>query len=76
MWWTIAKAMCPAISNPKINRLITQSEKGKIMFEINEMEVQMVAGGVIASAWVDGDYWVRYDDGKVQRFESDGGVRF
>ncbi len=46
------------------------------MFEINEMEVQMVAGGVIASAWVDGDYWVRYDDGKVQRFESDGGVRF
>ena len=46
------------------------------MFEMNEIEVQMLAGGVIASAWVDGDYWVRYDDGKVQRFTSDGDVLF
>ncbi len=46
------------------------------MFEMNTNEVQLVAGGIIASAWVNGDYWVRYDDGKVQRFESDGGVLF
>ncbi len=36
----------------------------------------MLAGAVIASAWVDGDDWLRYSDGKVQRFDSDGNLRF
>ena len=36
----------------------------------------MLADAVIASTWVDGDYWMHYNDGKVQRFDIDGNVRF
>ncbi len=46
------------------------------MQELTTNAVQLVAGGIIASAWIDGDYFVRYDDGSVQQFSANDGVTF
>jgi hypothetical protein len=46
------------------------------MFELTTQELQEVAGGIIAANWIDGEYFVRYDDGSVQKFSENDGVTF
>ncbi|MBI3229432.1 MAG: hypothetical protein HYZ45_04370 [Burkholderiales bacterium] len=46
------------------------------MLELNLAEMHAVHGAIIAAAWNDGDYFVRYNDGSVQQFGANDSVTF